>query len=97
MTDKETAKTIVERYLNDKYKIQGGPLVVVDAATVSKPYGWVFFYSTKEWLETRDIKTMVVGNGPIVYDCRSGKIHQLGTATRPEEQIKEWESENWKS
>ena len=97
MIDLETAKRIVERRVNESWTAKGqaanhGPLVVVKH--IEKPYGWVFFYTAKKYLETKDIKHAVAGNGPIIFDQRSGAMHQLGTATPPDEQIRDWEAEH---
>jgi hypothetical protein len=96
MTDFETAKQQVERYVNERWTEadHAGPLLVLKH--IEKPYGWVFFYTAQKYWETRDIKYAVGGNGPIIFDRRTGKLHQLGSATHPDLQIQEWESENWK-
>jgi len=95
----ETAKHQVEERVNQSWTARDhaadhGPLVVVKH--IEKPYGWVFFYTAKKYWETKDIKHAIAGNGPIIFDRRTGAVHQLGTATPPEEQIREWESQNWK-
>lgn len=97
--DLETAKKQVEEHINKSWISKGhdathGPLIVVKH--IEKPYGWVFFYTAKKHWETRDMEYAIAGNGPIIFDLRTEILHQLGTATRPEQQIKEWESQNWK-
>lgn len=99
MIDFETAKKLVEQHVNKAWIAAGhaakhGPLIVVKH--VEKPYGWIFFYTAEKYWQTRDIKHAIAGNGPIIVDRESGKMHQLGTATPPDVQILEWESENWK-
>jgi len=96
MVDRETARQLVEKHVNERYTGSNGPLIVVDSSTREKPYGWVFFYCTKLWWETRDIRYLLAGNGPIIFDARTQRIHQLGTATHPDVQIRDWEAENWK-
>jgi hypothetical protein len=34
----------------------GNGVEVVFDATIEKPYGWVFFYNSKEWIETPGAK-----------------------------------------
>lgn len=98
--DFETAKQRVEQYVNRAWATSEhsvsvhGPLIVVNH--IEKPYGWIFFYATKKYAETRDFKHAVVGNGPIIFDRRTEQLHQLGTATRPEQQIRDWEAANWR-
>jgi len=97
--DFETAKHRVEEHVNKSWSSSGqaedhGPLIVVKH--IEKPYGWVFFYTAEKYWKTRDIKHAIAGNGPIIFDNRTSTMHQLGTATRPEEQVRDWEAENWK-
>lgn len=66
------------------------------ARHIEKPYGWVFFYAPQEYIETRDIAYAIAGNGPIIVERKTGKMHQLGTATRPEDQIRNWGAEKWR-
>jgi Immunity protein 35 len=95
MEDREEARQIVEKYVNENYKGANGPLVVVDEDTWEKPYGWIFFYCTKKWWETRDIRYLIAGNGPVVFEKNTQKIYQLGTAGGPVEQVHNWEMENF--
>jgi hypothetical protein len=66
--------------------IKGG-LVVVDEMTLTKPYGWVFFYNSRLYLETRDILHAVAGNGPVVVLADTGEVVTLGTARPSEDEI----------
>jgi hypothetical protein len=95
--DFETAKHKVEAHINKKWiegghAIAHGPLIIVEH--IDKSYGWVFFYTAQMYWETRDIKHAIAGNGPIIVDQRTGALHQLGTATPPEDQIRQWELAN---
>ena len=54
--------------------------VLLDDETITKPFGWVFFYSSKEFLETRDYSYMLVVNAPIIIDKYSGELTETGTA-----------------
>src|SRR5260370_41602885 len=98
--DLETAKQRVEEHINRNWAAAEGrtaahgPLIIVKH--IERPYGWVFFYTSEKYWETKDFTHAVVGNGPIIFDRRTGKLHQLGTATPPDEQICEWEAVNWK-
>ena len=44
----------------------GIELVILDAHTIAKPYGWVFFYNSKKFVESGDFLDSTVGNGPMV-------------------------------
>lgn len=67
---------------------------IIDAATIAKPYGWVFFYNSRELLETRNISFALGGNGPIIVE-HNGRTHSLGSGKSPEDTISEFESKRW--
>lgn len=93
LVDLESAKQLVLEAINAGYRAEGNDTLVI-SEVVPKPYGWVFSYTSKRYLETNDISDSVVGNGPIVFEAASGKWHQLGSLM-PEERIKEFEKEHF--
>lgn len=91
MTQAE-AKLKVEEHLNRNFDPNpNGRLVVIDARTISKPYGWVFFLSTERFLRTRDRRCMPIGLGAIVFDIGDNSIHCLPTSRASEEEIAAYE------
>jgi hypothetical protein len=56
-----------------------------------EPFGWVFYYQSRAYLETPDDSHALVGNGPIVVD-RHMQAHQLGTALSVDEYIAAYRS-----
>lgn len=54
--------------------------VLLDEETSTQSFGWVFFYTSKEFLETGDFSYMLVGNAPIIVDKFTGEISETGTA-----------------
>ena len=72
--------------------IDGG-VVVLEERTIAKPYGWIFFYNGKLFIETTDIMHAIAGNGPIVILAETGETILLGTARRPAEEIARFEHE----
>ncbi|WP_400190999.1 YrhB domain-containing protein [Hymenobacter sp. B81] len=54
--------------------------VLVDEKTISKPYGWVFFYNSKCFLETEDISVAMAGNAPFIVNKYDGAVTVTGTA-----------------
>ncbi|MHB8501933.1 MAG: YrhB domain-containing protein [Candidatus Acidiferrales bacterium] len=71
------------------------PLVILDNKTQSKDFGWVFFYTSKKFLETHDKKYLVPGNGPLVIDRSDGSPHFLSSSLPPNRAIEEYEK-NWR-
>lgn len=43
-------------------------------------FGWVFYYTSKEYHETKNIRHMLLGNSPYLVDKKDGSIHVTGTA-----------------
>lgn len=62
-------------------------LCLVLEETIEKPYGWIFFYNSKQFLEKHDFDYAIAGNAPILVD-RNGSIHLTGTAEPIEFYIK---------
>jgi hypothetical protein len=51
-----------------------GGVAVNVAATVERPYGWIFSYNTIRALETGDYTQGLVGNGPLLVRRNDGRI-----------------------
>ncbi len=66
-------------------------LIVVDEATFEKSWGWVFFYTSKKWLETRSVKYALAGNSPWIVERESGKLICTGTSMSIEHYIANYE------
>jgi hypothetical protein len=73
----DQAKVIAEGTLraiadatNDEFGIVGNEII---------DEGWLFFYNSKDFIETGSFSSMLVGNGPIFVD-RSGVVKTLPTA-----------------
>lgn len=56
-----------------------------------KPYGWVFYYNSKEH-NPNGISSQIAGNSPIIIDRTTGEIRVTGTAYPVEDYLKEYES-----
>lgn len=71
---------------------RSGPeeFVILDEHTIERPWGWVFFYTTRGWLDGDD-RYIVAGNGPFIVNCHSGVIRAMTTAQSIEHQIAEYE------
>lgn len=87
----ETAKALALERINKNYHDPDDSLVLLEDMTISKPYGWVFFYDSKRHTETGSFLHMLGGNGPIVVEAKSGKISLLGSARAPEIEVAELE------
>lgn len=57
----------------------GDEFSLIYEKTIEVAEGWVFFYNSREFIETGDFISALAGNGPIFVD-RSGAIRQLPSA-----------------
>lgn len=92
MISKTKAKQLATEYINSGYQIDGDEPVVVDEETIEKDYGWIFFYTSRRYLETGNISDMLAGNGPVLVRKDDGSIRQFGSALPVEEYIKRYEA-----
>ncbi len=67
--------------------------VIVGDQTVERPFGWVFFYTTRKHLKTGDPSHMVPGNGPLLVLRKDGSHEWLTTAMPPQRAIQIFEDE----
>jgi hypothetical protein len=92
MLDYSTAESIMKQYVAS----QAGhdrEFAVMQTLTIERPFGWVFFYNSKQFLETGDISQALVGNAPLIVDRADGSVHVTGTAEPIEHYLKEYEAQ----
>ena len=53
-------------------------------------FGWVFFYNTKEYVDSGDPVLGLVGNAPLIVDRTDGQLYVTGTAHHLEHYIEEY-------
>lgn len=87
MLDKAAALSRILPLLDQWGRDVKGGLALLEEMTLDKPYGWVFFYNSRRYVETRNVMQSVAGNGPVVVLAATGEIVRLGSARRPEEEI----------
>jgi hypothetical protein len=67
-------------------------VVLNEEQTIARPYGWFFFYNTKQFLATRDMDDALFGNAPILVD-KCGHVHVTGTANPIEHYVAEFDAQ----
>lgn len=93
MMNKETARAVAAESIGEGRETPDGiTLVIVDADTQEHAFGWVFFYNSKEYLETGDFIYAIAGNAPVVV-LRDGTVRTTGTAQPLAEYLKAIEAE----
>ena len=90
MLTKNEALELVSKKLNEMDPT-GEPCVVVDSHTIEKPFGWVFFYNTKKFVETGIFRYRLAGNGPVIVNKHNGSVEFCGANRPPLEIVTEYE------
>src|SRR5258708_1111269 len=53
-------------------------------------FGWLFCYSTKEYVDSGDTEHALGGNAPLIVDRADGQIYVTGTAYPLEHYVEEY-------
>jgi len=65
---------------------------VIEKYTKEYDTCFVFYYQSNDYIESHDIKDMLVGQGPVIVDKISGKIFETGSAYSTEHYVKAFEA-----
>jgi Immunity protein 35 len=85
------AEKIIENELRRREKSIGRiSLQMISSSTLEQDFGWVFFYNSKEFIESGNLSDMLAGNAPLIVDKFDGSVHVTGTAYPIEFYIKEF-------
>ena len=76
----EEARGLAEKFLADPSVSSSIELVILDEQTIETDFGWVFFWTSKEYHETGDFLYAIAGNAPLIVDRRDGSVHATSTA-----------------
>lgn len=90
MITRDRARGIVMNYLKNQPVAVRHELVVLDELTREEDFGWIFFYNTKRYAETRDTDLALAGNAPLIVDSETGALHVTGTAQPIEHYVDEY-------
>ncbi len=93
MLNRKQAKNLVEGLIGESDYDPHDAFVILEEETIEKPWGWVFLYQSRRFLETRDPSHMLAGNAPILVNRETGVAVETGTAMPVEEYIREYELE----
>jgi hypothetical protein len=83
---KAEAEQIARKYV--KTLGQTMELVLLVDQTIERSFGWIFFYDSKRYIETGDIRHALAGNAPVIVTKADGQIHETGTAYPLEHYLK---------
>ncbi|MGS1077700.1 YrhB domain-containing protein [Pseudoxanthomonas beigongshangi] len=93
MLTKEQARRRVEARMRafDHELPEGDAWVLIDASTIERPWGWVFFHTSRRWRETGDVGYAIAGNAPLLVERDTGRVLTTGTARPIEKCIEAYE------
>jgi hypothetical protein len=90
MLTKSDAMVLIHEFLK-KIEEAGSHLAINDSKTIEKPYGWIFFYNSKKFIESGDNRYRLAGNGPLVVDKVTHVITGLASNSSIQDAISEYE------
>lgn len=79
MISKEKATEIALNFIQKMEYEAGVELVILFEETIDFEVGWMFFYQSKKYADTRDESHMIGGNAPIIIDKINSSSHVTGT------------------
>lgn len=95
MITKEQAIQIVINYVtkNGTY-LRDNPPYIVKSRITELPYGWLFFWGSKKFQETGDVKWAYIGNSPLLVDKYDGTTQGIvASMLSIEEQLNNYANE----
>ena len=69
----------------------GPECVLLESATLEKPYGWYFGAASRAFIETADPKQMALGSGGFIVEKTDGRVFEFGSAFPLEKWIANYE------
>jgi Immunity protein 35 len=90
MIDFTLAQNIAGKYIDQMQFEVNAPLQIVKV--IEKPFGWIFFYQSTEYVESNDFRKMLAGNAPFVVDIKDGALEVFGTAHSIDTYIEQYEA-----
>src|SRR5262245_58815365 len=80
LTTRDEAETTALEYLDASPAGRRHALVIERARTREEPFGWVFFYNSRRFIDSGDPQHSLGGNAPLIVDRDSGAVVPTGTA-----------------
>jgi Immunity protein 35 len=92
MMNSEQAKELAVTKILQDWNIENDEPVILDEFTIEKDFGWVFFYDSHKFIETKETSYRIFGNAPVIVNRFDGSTHYTGTARETEYYIAEYET-----
>jgi hypothetical protein len=88
---KSSAMELVARKLSEMPIYPGDMLVINEEKTIDTEFGWIFFYNSKKFLETKNPIYRVAGNGPIFVNRETASVKFYGSDKPLESLLSDYE------
>lgn len=95
MLTEQELLNIANNYINKTKEGLEDNFIIINEATIKKPYGSIFFYTSKKFYETNDDRYALAGNAPFLVENESGNIITFGSSKATEDYIEEYEAGKW--
>ncbi len=82
---------IVRDIIKDFELPEGDVCIINEEATIEKDWGWLVFYTSREFFKTNDLRYAVAGNAPYIVLRKNGDVLETGTAYPIDHYIKRFE------
>jgi hypothetical protein len=89
ITREEAWNLVVERFQRNNPSME--PVVEDRDQTIERSFGWVFFYQSKRYVETKKLSYLLVGNPPILVNRFTGEILSIKGRGSPLPFIEDYE------
>jgi Immunity protein 35 len=87
----EDGRKIALQKIQGDWNIPNDTPILLDERTVEKSHYWIFFYTSKLWFDTKDLKYAIAGNSPLFISKETGEINTYRTGLSVEQMIEEHE------
>ena len=77
MITKQEAFVIAVNYLQENRSTSRSERVIGEDMIIEKPYGWLFFYQSKRYLETKQFIDLLIGSRPFIVENSTGRVAHL--------------------
>ncbi len=90
MMNREGAIRLISAWLAGQSARANIELVLREQQTIETEFGWVFFYTSRRFMETGNFSDAIAGNAAVIVDRAVGSLHVTGTAHSTAEYIEEF-------
>ncbi len=73
--DSQTARELAADFLRENVVVSGEEILIDESNTRETEHSWIFYYNTRTFLETRELRHALAGNAPVVVDKETRKTY----------------------